>query len=196
MIVYLRRRLLSLLSVVHANIPLHLPLRNAVQQSAIYRRSIAASVPLLPAKATEGAGALLLLRPHRCTVAAVVPLLPANAREEAGAWLLLWPQRCTVAAVVPLLPAKAGEGAGGWLLLRRQCCTVAAAVVSHERFGTVTMTSASVLLYKFHLHKRRFCFCRSTNQCTNNLDYLCAMCFRSRRPCLSTSAFAVNKSFE
>ena len=114
MIVYLRRRPLSLFSVVHANIPLRLPLRNAVRQSAIYRQSTAASVPLFPAKATEGAGALLLLRP----------------------------QRCTAAAVVPPLPAKATEGARDLLPLPPQRCTVAAAVVSHERFRTITVTTA------------------------------------------------------
>ena len=68
-----------------------------------------ARVPLVPAKAREGAGAWLLLR--RCTVAAVVPLVPAKAREGAGAWLLL--RRCTVAAVVPLVLAKARERGGG-----------------------------------------------------------------------------------
>ena len=98
---------------------------------------MAAVVPLVPAKTREGAGAWLLLR--RCTVAAVVPLVPAKAREGAGAWVLL--RRCTIAAVVPLVPTKATEGAGGWLLLRRQCCTVAAAVVSYERFRTITMTT-------------------------------------------------------
>ena len=158
MIVYLRRKPLLLFSVVHINIPLRLPLRNVIRKSSIHRRSIVASVPLPPAKATEGAGAWLLLRPQRCTVAAVVPLLPVKARKGAGAWLLLRPQRCTVAAVVPLLPAKAGEGVGGWLLLRRQCCTVAAAVVSHKRFRTITMTSASALLYKCHLQKISFFF--------------------------------------
>ena len=153
MIVYLRRRPVSLLSVVHANIPLRLPLRNAIRQSASYRRSIAASPPLVPAKATEGARALLLLRPQRCTLAAVVPLVPAKARERAGAWLLLRRQYCTVAAAVmsherfrtasaPLLPAKATEGAGDLLPLLPQRCTVAAAVVSHERFRTITMTTA------------------------------------------------------
>ena len=91
MTVYFRRRPLSLLLVVQANIPLRLPLRNAIRQSTIHRRTIAASAPLLPAKATEGAGALLL---------------------------------------------------------RPQCCTVAAAVVSQERFRTITMTTAAVLLYK------------------------------------------------
>ena len=75
---------------VHLNIPLRLPLYNAIRQSTIHRQSIAASAPLLPVKATEGVGALLLLRP--------------------------------------------------------QCCTVAAAVVSHERFRTITMTTAAVLL--------------------------------------------------
>ena len=93
MTVYLRRGPLSLLLVVHANIPLRLLLLNAIRQCIIHRRSITASVPLLPAKATEEAGALLLLRP--------------------------------------------------------QCCTVAAAVVSPERFRTITMTTAAVLLYKF-----------------------------------------------
>ena len=153
MVVYLRRRSLLLFSVVHTNIPLRLPLRNVICKSSIHRRSIVASVPLLLAKATEGAGAWLL-RPRCCTVAVVpllpakaregagaslllrrrcctvvvVPLLPAKAREEAGAWLLLRRQRCTVAAVVPLLPAKAREWAGAWLLLWRQRCTVAAVV--------------------------------------------------------------------
>ena len=70
---------------------------------------------------------------------ASVPLVPAKAREGAGAWLLL--RRCTVAAVVPLVPAKAREGAGACLLLRRHYCTVATAVVSHERFRTITMTT-------------------------------------------------------
>ena len=92
MTVYLRRRPLSLPLVVHANIPLRLPLRNAIRQSTIHRRSIAASAPLLPTKATEGAGALLLLQ--------------------------------------------------------LRCCTVAAAVMSHDRFRTITMTTAAVLLYK------------------------------------------------
>ena len=91
MTVFLRRRPLSLLVVVHANIPLRLPLLNAIRQSTIHRRSIAASAPLLPAKLTE-------------------------------------------------------KGGGGLLLLRLQCCTVAAAVVSHERFRTITMTTAAVLL--------------------------------------------------
>ena len=54
----------------HLNIPLRLPLRNAMRWSI--GRSIAASAPLLPAKATEGAGAMLLLRPQCCTVAAAV----------------------------------------------------------------------------------------------------------------------------
>ena len=49
-----------------------------------------------------------------------------------------------MAAVVPLVPAKAREGAGGWLLLRRQCCTVAAAVVSHEGFRMITMTTTEL----------------------------------------------------
>ena len=111
MTVYLRRRPLLLCSVVHTNIPLRLPLRNVIRKFSIHRRSIVASVPLLPAKAREGAGAWLLLR------------------------------RCTVAAVIPLVPAKAREGAWGWLLLRQQCCTVAAAVASHERFRTITMTT-------------------------------------------------------
>ena len=121
---------------VHLNIPLRLPLRNAICKS-IHRRPIAASAPLLPAKATEGAGAWLLLR--RCTVAAVVTLVPDKAREGAWGWLLL--RRCTVAAVVSLVPDKARDGAWGWLLLRRQCCTVAAAVASYERFRTITMST-------------------------------------------------------
>ena len=98
---------------------------------------MAAVVPLVRAKAREGAGAWLLLR--RCTVAAVVPLAPDKAREGAWGWLLL--RRCTVAAIVPLVPDKAREGAWGWLLLRRQCCTVAAAVVSHERCCTIPMAN-------------------------------------------------------
>ena len=141
MMVYLHRRPLLLFSVVHTSIPLRLPLRNIIRKSSIHRRSIVASVPLLPAKAREGAGGWLLLRPRCCTVA-VVPLLPAKAREGAGGWLLLRRQRCTVSAVLPQLPAKAREGAGSWLLLRRQCCTVAAAVVSHKRFRTITMPTA------------------------------------------------------
>ena len=76
---------------VHLNIPLRLPLRNAIRQP-IHRRFIAASAPLLPAKATEGAGAVLLLRP--------------------------------------------------------QCYTVVAAVVFHERFRTITTTTADVLLMR------------------------------------------------
>ena len=240
MTVYLRGRPLSLFLVVHANIPLRLLLRNAIRQSSIHRRSIAASAPLLPAKATEGAGGLLLLRSQCCTVTAAVvplrnairqstfyrrsiaastPLLPAKATEGARALLLLRPQYCTVAAAVvpllnsirqsiirrrsiaasaPLLPAKATEG-GVLLLLRPQCCTVAAAVVSHEQFRTITMTTASVQLYKCHPPKK--------TKCTN---LPCAMCltvpstasaftsffFRSRRPCLPTSAFAVYQSLK
>ena len=129
----------------------------------------------------EGAGAWLLLRRQCCALAAVVPLVPAKTREGAGAWLLLRPRHCTVAAVIPLLPAKTGEGAGGWLLLRRQYCTVAAAVVSHERFRTIRMTSASVMLYKHRLKKIRYCFCRRTNQCTN-LDYLVQCVFAREGP--------------
>ena len=72
MIFYLRRRPLSLLLVVHANIPLRLPLRNAIRQSAIYRLSIAASVPLVPAKATEGVGGWLLLRKCRTVPRAII----------------------------------------------------------------------------------------------------------------------------
>ena len=34
------------------------------------------------------------------------------------------------------------------LLLRPQCCTVAPAVVSHERFYTITTTTAAVLLLR------------------------------------------------
>ena len=82
MMFYLRRRPFLLFSVVHTNISLRLPLRNVIRKSSIYRRSIVASVPLLPPKATEGAGAWLLLR--RCTVATVVPLISAKAREGAG----------------------------------------------------------------------------------------------------------------
>ena len=194
--VYLRRRPLSLLLVVHANIPLRLPPPNAIRQSTIHRRSIAASAPLLPAKAAERLGALLLLRLQCCTVAAAevslrntihqsiihrrfiaasAPLLPAKATEGTGALLLLRPQCCTVAAAAvplrdaihqstihrrsiaasaPLLPAKATEGAGALLLLRPHCCTVATVGVSHERFRTITMTTASVLLYKRHFLKK------------------------------------------
>ena len=122
MTVYLRRRPLSLLLVVHANIPLRLPLRNAIRQSTIHRRSIGASAPLLPAKATEGAGALLLLRPQCCAVAAaVVPLRSAIHQS--------FIHRRSIAASAPLLPAKATEGAGALLLLWSQCCTVATAMV-------------------------------------------------------------------
>ena len=55
---------------VRLNIPLRLPLCNAIRQP-IHRRSIAASAPLLPAKATEGLGAVLLLRTLIGTVAVV-----------------------------------------------------------------------------------------------------------------------------
>ena len=137
MIVYLRRRPLLLCSVAHTNIPLRLTLCNVIRKSSIHRRSIVASVPLVPAKAREGAGAWLLLR--RCTVAAIVALVPVKAREGAGAWLLLL--HCIVAGVVPLVPAKAREGAWGWLLRRRWCCTVVAVVALHERFRTITMTT-------------------------------------------------------
>ena len=70
--------------VVHANIPLRLPLRNAIRQSAIYRRSIAASVPLVPAKATEGAGGWLLLRQCRtipCATIGAASVLLLGARS-------------------------------------------------------------------------------------------------------------------
>ena len=80
--VYIRRRPLLLRSAVHTNIPLRLPQRNVIRKSSIHRRSTVASVPLVPAKAREGAGAWLLLR--RCTVVVVVPLFPAKAREGAG----------------------------------------------------------------------------------------------------------------
>ena len=56
---------------VHLNTPLRLPLRNAIRQP-FHRWSIAASAPLLPVKATEGAGAVLLLEPQCCTVVAAV----------------------------------------------------------------------------------------------------------------------------
>ena len=78
MTVYLRRRPLSLLLVVHANILLRLPLLNAIRQSTIHRRSIAASGPLLPAKATEEGGGLaaaaatMLYRRRRCSVTRTV----------------------------------------------------------------------------------------------------------------------------
>ena len=198
MTVYLCRRPLSLLSVVHTNIPLRLRLRNAIRQSTIYRRSIAVRAPLLPVKATEGVEALLPLRPqccsaeaavvpmrnaihqsiiHRRSIAASVPRFPAKATKKAGALLLLRPQCCadpaavvplrnaihqsiihrrSIAASIPLLPAKATEGAGALLLLQPQCCIVAAAVVSHERFRTMTMTTASVLLYKCHVLNIKF----------------------------------------
>ena len=76
--VYLHQRPLSLLLVVHANIPLRLPLLNAIRRSTIHRRSIAASGPLLPAKATEKGGGLavaaatVLYRRRRCSVARTV----------------------------------------------------------------------------------------------------------------------------
>ena len=79
-----------------------------------------ASVPLVPAKAREGAGAWLLLR--CCTVAVIVPLVPAKARKGAGAWLLL--RRCTVAAVVPLVQPKLEKGRGAG------CCCGDSAVPS------------------------------------------------------------------
>ena len=157
MTVYLRRRPLLLCSVVHTNIPLRLPLRNVIRKSSIHWRSTVASVPLVPAKAREGAGAWLLRR--HCTVAAVVPLVPDKAREGAWGWLLLRRHCCTVAAAVASYErfrtitmttnvlrrgARNIIAGAACLLLRRQCCTVAVAVVSHERFRTITMT-ASVL---------------------------------------------------
>ena len=148
MTVYLRRRPLSPILVVHANIPLPLPPRNAIRQSTIHRRSIAASTPLLPAKATAGAGGLLLLRPQCCTVAATVVPLRNAIRQPII-------HRRSIAASAPLLPAKATEGAGALLLLWPPYCTVAAAVLSHERFRTMTMTTVSVLLYKCHLLKKK-----------------------------------------
>lgn len=72
MVVYLGQRSLSIFSVVHANLPLRLPLRNAIRQSAICQRSIAASVLMVPAKATEGAGGWLLLRECRTVPCATV----------------------------------------------------------------------------------------------------------------------------
>ena len=56
--------------------------------------------------------------------------------------------RWSIAANAALLPVKATEGAGALLLLRPRCCTVAASVVSHERFGTVTLTTAAGLLLR------------------------------------------------
>ena len=55
MVVYLRQRPLSVLSVVHASIPLRLPLR-----------------PLVPAKATEGVEGWLLLRECRTVPCATI----------------------------------------------------------------------------------------------------------------------------
>ena len=79
------------------------PLRNAFHQPIIHRRSIAASAPLLPAKATEGAGALLLLRPQCCTVAAaVVP--PRNAIHQSII------HRRSITASAPLLQPKLQKG--------------------------------------------------------------------------------------
>ena len=72
MIFYLRRRPLSLLLVVHANIPLRLPLPNAIRQSTIQRRSIVASVPLVQTEATEGAWSWLLLRKCRTVPRATI----------------------------------------------------------------------------------------------------------------------------
>ena len=72
---------LLLCSVVHTNIPLRLPLRNVLRKSSIHRVCVA-SVPLVPAKAREGAGGWLLRR--RYTVAAVVPLVTDKAREGRG----------------------------------------------------------------------------------------------------------------
>ena len=155
---------------------------------------MAAVVPLVSDKAREGAWGWLLRR--RCTVAAVVPLVSDKAREGAWGWLLR--RRCTVAAVVRLVPDKARKGAWGWLLLRRQCCTVAAAVASHERFRTITMTTtvlwrrtrdiiagaAAATAINFH-RPSRFCFLKKTKWRSIN------QCFRSRRPCPPTSAFAV-----
>ena len=111
MIVYLRRRPLSFLLVVHANIPLRVPPRNAIRQS------IAASAPLLPSKATEKAGGLLLLRLQCCSVAAAI------VSHERFRTITM-----TIAARAPLLPAKATEGAGALLLLHK-CRTVPRATI-------------------------------------------------------------------
>ena len=145
MTVYLRRRPLSLRLVVHVNIPLRLPLRNAIRQSIIHRRSIAASAPLLLTKAREGAGALLLLRPQCCTVAAaVVPL--RNAIRQS-----IIHQRSSATSAPPSAPTQSYRRGGGLaaaaatVLNRRRRCGVA------QRFRTITMTPASVLLYKCHL---------------------------------------------
>ena len=160
MTVYLRRRPLLLCSVVHTNIPLRSPVRNVLRRSSIHRWSTVASLPLVPAKAREGAGAWLLWR--RCTVAAVVPLVPDKARE--GAWVWLLRRRRTVAAVVPLVPDKAREGAWGWLLLRR--CTVAAVV-------PLVPDKAREGAWGWLLLRRQCCIVRTVSY-DNNDDYCTA----------------------
>ena len=93
---------------VHLNIPLRLPLRNAMRLS-IHGRSIAASAPLLPAKATEGAGAMLLLRPQCCTVAAAVVSHErfCTITTTTAAVLLLRTPKGTVAVVTTAVGAIA-----------------------------------------------------------------------------------------
>ena len=126
---------------VHLNIPLRLPLRNAIRQS-IHRRSIAASVPLLPVEAREGAEAWLLLRrcrtvPRATIGAASVLLLRTLVGTVAvvATAVLMLRRRCTVAAVVPLAPDKAREGAWGWLLRRITRDIIAAAATGALRWG-------------------------------------------------------------
>ena len=114
MTVYLRRRPLSSLLVVHANIPLRLPLRNAIRQSTIHWRSIAASAPLLPAKATEGGGGSLLLRPQCCTVDTV----PA---DDAGASATPFDDAAGKTRV-PVTAAAAGAAAASATAVGADCC--------------------------------------------------------------------------
>ena len=132
MTVYLRRRPLFLFLVVHANIPLRLPLRTAIRQSTIHRRSIAASAPLLQAKATEGAGGLLLLRPQYCTVAATVVSRERFRTMTTTIAAVLMYKCCTV--------PRAAIDAASVLLLRTPVGTVAAVTTAVLRRGPWDIT--------------------------------------------------------
>ena len=72
MTVYLRRRPLSLFLVVHASIPLRLPLRNAIRQSSIHQRSIAGSQSYRRGGGLVAAAATVLYRRRRCSVARMI----------------------------------------------------------------------------------------------------------------------------
>ena len=135
MTVYLRRRPLSFLLVVHTTIPLRLPLRNAIRQFTIHWRSIAASPPLLPAKATEGAGGLLLLRPQCCTVAAaVVSHERFRTTTMTTAAVLLYKCRTVPHATI---------GAASVLLLRTPVGTVAVVTTAVLRRGPRDITAGA-----------------------------------------------------